>query len=60
MLLTVGAVSKTIRVNMLYSCASRNCITWKETLKVSREAKNKNKKIKNLLNICHLQCGKQK
>lgn len=29
-LLTVGAVSKTIRVNILYSGDSRNCITWQE------------------------------
>lgn len=31
-LLTVGAVSNTIRVNMLYSGDSRNCITWQEAL----------------------------
>jgi len=29
-ILTVGAVSNTIRVNILYSCDSRNCITWQE------------------------------
>lgn len=40
--LTVGAVSKTIRVNILYSCDSRNCITWKHVLSsVRKQGKSK-------------------
>ena len=35
--LTVGAVSKIIRVNILYSGDSRNCITWNYVLSSVRK-----------------------
>lgn len=34
--LTVGAVSKTMRVNILYSSDSRNCMTWKAAASVGK------------------------
>lgn len=37
--LTVGAVSKTMRVNILYSCDSRNCRTWKAAASIGKMIK---------------------
>jgi hypothetical protein len=56
MVRTVGAVSKTIRLNILYSSDSRNCITWNKTKQRNqeKEAEHIFHVVLNIFNACIL------